>query len=651
MSWIEKLVRTYDLNAGQEGLMPIFHTGLNAHIIVTIDEDGAFVDARIIQDKNREKVVPCTEESQNQRSSTAIRPHALFDTLMYVGGDLPELANGQLDQKSQNRFLKSNQAYLEQLACWAGWHDADPAVKAIYTYLQKKTICHDLIGREILPVYSNGSVVMKKPEKGSLTEETKVLAEAPIFKAAGVTELDKAVVVFEMERKSASTRRLYEDHDLQQNWMKYYLTLSADQSKTGFCQAQGKEAALAEYHPKRICNRGDNAKLISSNDKVNFTYRGRFEDPMEAFAVSVESSQKAHAALRWIIAKQGGYHDDSQYLAVWANGEDISAPSPVKDTADLLKPEDDIFGESCEPEPPKPPDTAAASAAALNKLIAGYSARLNVTGLNLIVLDASTDATRAIKTFRELDGSLYLNNILNWHTNCAWFQRFGKDKKFYGAPAPRDITRSAYGEMKTDDPRLKMVLNRILPCIIDGAPLPQDILTAVVRRASHYESVDLWEFQKNLGIACSLYKYSKHKERTYTMALDTELKSRDYLYGRLLAAAEYLEYSAMSETETKRPTNAMRLMAQFSERPYSTWRNLERALVPYKTRLASNDPGRLIKIEAVFEEIHQAFEHDDFINDRVLNGEYILGYYCQKAEFFKKKESAPVSDSESESGN
>ena len=133
------------------------------------------------------------------------------------------------------------------------------------------------------------------------------------------------------------------------------------------------------------------------------------------------------------------------------------------------------------------------------------------------------------------------------------------------------------------------------------------------------------------------------------MALDKNLKSRDYLYGRLLAAAEYLEYSALSETETKRPTNAMRLMAQFSERPYSTWRNLERALVPYKVRLASNNPGLLVRLEALFGEIHQAFEHDNFTCDRPLNGEYILGYYCQKADFFTKKTPAAETAAEAES--
>ena len=125
------------------------------------------------------------------------------------------------------------------------------------------------------------------------------------------------------------------------------------------------------------------------------------------------------------------------------------------------------------------------------------------------------------------------------------------------------------------------------------------------------------------------------------MALDSSLSSRDYLYGRLLAVADYLEYSALTDNETSRPTNAMRLMARFAERPYSTWRSLEMALTPYKVRLSSNRPGLMIRLNVLLGEIHQLFSLEDFRNDRPLSGEYLLGYYCQKQDFFTKKNEEP----------
>ena len=122
------------------------------------------------------------------------------------------------------------------------------------------------------------------------------------------------------------------------------------------------------------------------------------------------------------------------------------------------------------------------------------------------------------------------------------------------------------------------------------------------------------------------------------MSLDPDLASRDYLYGRLLAVADYLEYAALTDNETNRPTNAMRLMARFAERPYSTWRSLEMALTPYKVRLSSNRPGLLVRLEALLGEIHGKFSVEDFTNDRPLSGEYLLGYYCQKQDFFTRKD-------------
>ena len=254
-----------------------------------------------------------------------------------------------------------------------------------------------------------------------------------------------------------------------------------------------------------------------------------------------------------------------------------------------------------------------------------------------MAVDAATPGTLAVKLFRDLESSFYLQNIRNWHSTCAWRQEFSKEKRFFGAPAPRDIVRAAYGEMKLDDPRLKNTVTRLLPCILDGSMIPRDIADCVIRRASHPESVESWEFRKNLGIACSIYRYNNQKRRKYTMALDPSLSSRDYLYGRLLAVADYLEFSALTVNETSRPTNAMRLMARFAERPYSTWRNLEMALTPYKIRLSSNRPALMTWLNALLGEIHQLFSAEDFKNDRPLSGEYLLGYYCQRQDFFTKK--------------
>lgn len=124
------------------------------------------------------------------------------------------------------------------------------------------------------------------------------------------------------------------------------------------------------------------------------------------------------------------------------------------------------------------------------------------------------------------------------------------------------------------------------------------------------------------------------------MALDPNRKTRDYLYGRLLALAESLEEWALNKAGEDRPTNAARLMQRFSEHPYSTWRTIELALTPYKARLG----GKSKKRQRLIDEVVAAFENGDFTSDKRLSGEFLLGYHCQR-EFLRNSRTEDLDDS------
>jgi CRISPR-associated protein Csd1 len=116
------------------------------------------------------------------------------------------------------------------------------------------------------------------------------------------------------------------------------------------------------------------------------------------------------------------------------------------------------------------------------------------------------------------------------------------------------------------------------------------------------------------------------------MALEEERASRDYLYGRLLAVADSIEGFALTKAETNRDTTAARLMQRFADRPFSTWRNIELALTPYKSRLKSSEKGAgfLWKREKLLDEIQCRFQSDDFTDDHALSAEFLLGFHCQR---------------------
>ncbi len=294
-------------------------------------------------------------------------------------------------------------------------------------------------------------------------------------------------------------------------------------------------------------------------------------------------------------------------------------------------------------------DTAQDLAIKLRNRIAGYGQELgDTTKIIVMALDSATPGRMAITFYCELSGADFFRKLNNWHESCAWIhtyrsidikqERGGRMKKTYipfiGAPAPKDIASAAYGE-KADGKLLKSTIMRILPCIIEGQQIPRDIVETTVRRASNRIAMENWEWNKTLTIACALFRKYNQKE-IYEMTLDPNRKTRDYLYGRLLALADSLEEWALNTSGERRETNAARLMQRFSEHPYSTWRTIEIALTPYKARLG----GKSKKRQQMIDEVISSFNPDDFVSDKRLSGEFLLGYHCQRNHLHKSVEAS-----------
>jgi CRISPR-associated protein Csd1 len=77
-------------------------------------------------------------------------------------------------------------------------------------------------------------------------------------------------------------------------------------------------------------------------------------------------------------------------------------------------------------------------------------------------------------------------------------------------------------------------------------------------------------------------------------------------------------------------------MQRFASHPSSTWRTIELALAPHKTRLKTNRPGSLFRRDKLLDAVLGMFRTEDFISDRKLSGEFLLGYHCQRAALWAK---------------
>jgi CRISPR-associated protein Csd1 len=631
MSWIQKLYETYERNAGHEPdgsdlLMPICHTTQQVQIEIVLDADGGFKRATVLDKNVCTTMIPCSEESRGRAGSKPAH-HPLCDKLQYVAADFLDFG-GEVTSGFSKKPEEPHQTYLTALRAWDASDYGHPKLNAILRYVEHGHIVSDLIGADVLRRDSEGKILKKwSGEKEQMPA---------IFKVIQATQTpDEAFVRWRVEELGNPVSSTWQDGALIESWVKYY---QDRQTKRGYCMVTGEEKALALQHSAKLRHGGDKAKLISSNDTTGYTFRGKFIDSDEAASVGFEVTQKAHNALQWLIARQA-YRNGDQVVVSWSVGGK-PVPNPFFSTLDLLGIE--LPGQMATSGIG---DVAQAFALRLKNAIRGYGKELSPTeDIVVMGLDSATPGRMAIIFYRELKGSEFIDRVEAWHNKCAWPQNFGKDRKFVGAPAPRDIAEAAYGR-RVDDKLRKAVAERLLPCIVDSSPLPRDLVQSTTHLASNRTGFeDKWEWEKCLGIACALFKGSQ-TERNYQMTLETDRRTRDYLYGRLLAIAENIESRALFVARETRDTTAARLMQRFADRPYSTWRTIELALVPYKTRLRASRGGYLFKMDGMLDEVMGAFSGDDFTQDGPLTGEFLLGYHCQRQALKPSDDAPPAQES------
>ncbi len=623
MSWIQKLYDTYEQCYGapqfaNHPLLPISHTIQQAHVEITLDENGNFRRAKIVP--KIEITLPATEKSAARTSGEA--PHPLCDKVQYCGSDYP---------KHGGKKKSYYPSYAEQLTSWSESSFSHPKAKAVLEYVRKGTVVADLVRERVLHVDNDGVLLTTPKSDQPVPEVFKYLTAKE-----GERDQGDAFIRWRVERPGDPFPETWEDQSLMGAWIGFDASQNQGQ---GFCMVTGKTMLLAQSHPKRLRHGGDGAKLISSNDLVGFTFLGRFTDADQALGIGFEVTQKAHNALRWLLDKnrKQAFRNGDQAVVTWSvSGK--SLPDPFANSAQMF----DLETEQEDVAPTYQGDAGQAFAVRLNKCIAGYRAKLGSTDeIVVMALDSATPGRMAITYYRELTGSEFLERLQEWHESCAWHQNFGKDLKFVGVPSPRDIAAAAYGrqvEGKSGEKLRKATVERLLPCIIDGRPIPRDLVESTVRRTANRPGLEKWEWEKNLGIACALFR-GHHKERSYKMALELDRTSRDYLFGRLLAMADRIEGLALHLAEEKRDTNAAKLMQRFADHPYSTWRTIELSLVPYKTRLRARSPGFLVNMEKLIDGIVCAFSGQDFMSEARLSGEFLLGYHCQRQALRPKPES------------
>lgn len=622
MTWLADLYETYEDNLDQVGqtlirknqsfsLLPVGHAYRNIQIEVQVTPEGDFYEARVLSKEEAPTIIPVTENSGGRTSSPV--PHPLHDNLKYVAGDFEQYV------ETKGKKPTPNDLYMEQLKPWA---QKNNRIQGIYLYLKKDTLIKDLVEAKVLYLDGAGKLIPKWTKE--MTEQNGFKPE--LFNVLAGTQ-DSAMVRFTVHEPGLIGEiPIWEDPEIQNSVIEEFV-----EGKEGIDYITGLTTRVTESHASGLRYAGDMAKLISANDGINFTYRGRFVDKSEVASVGFEVSQKAHNVLKWLITKQGIVRDGRVYL-VWGpelpeTHTPLAGGNEFVDDDEL---EDDLGSLADR--------TQEEFAKSLKSSIYGSHKELMTSAkVNIMILDNATPGRIGILYYNSINQKQYLERIEQWQQHTAWRQTYFKNKRpyhYYGAPNLYEIAKATFGE-NANDKVLNNATTALFTCVVEGKKVPYDLVSKLNHRVSNPQSFDQhWKWRKALEIACSMTNHYYFRVKGgCPVSLNKESKERNYLFGRLLAVSHVLESEVLKAQGTSaRATNAERYMNAFSMHPVKTWMIIRKNLQPYLNRLTA---GKKIYYSKLFDEIMNQFDEKDY-SDKALDGRYLLGYYSQEYDIYHK---------------
>lgn len=627
MSWMQKLCEAYDAGIACDQsrepaqLVPPGFLRKKVKYHVVLSREGRFVSADEQADQAQFQMIPSTSQAESRTGDNGA-PFPLVEQLKYLVYEENNLA----------RFTR----YMEQLYAWCEQPDAPACLRVVYDYLDGHTLLADLESQPNLKLK-----YYKDPQKRN-----------------GAGEDAKAMVCFSVQMQDGSNDDLWLRTDVEQSWSNYLVNQLMGARE--FCYVEGKMLPSVENYPKLQ----GNPKLISSKDSdYPFQYKGRFVDDRSAASVSFDASARAHHALEWLIERQGMRKYGMTWVVWNTNGALMKVPL---DASNGFIEEEEEEEEEAEEAASKPAiDTFAGYAKAVRSAARGYGGKLHdhdperTNCAVILSLTAATTGRMSVTYYQECPGNEYTARMERWYQDCCWWRYSWKKKGTeIGTPNPDRIAIAVMGAdavtaakkdrdcKKAPTKLMRNLQSRILSCIVDKQPLPLDVVRSAFYRVCNPLAFTSGKEQKwsrsawesSVDTACALvHCFQKRRLEGAGGEIDPELQAHetnaDYLYGRLLAVADFVEEKAMDNGRDY-PTNAIRLMQKFVQHPFQTWPKVHDKLIPSFQRLGPN--GKIY--QTLLAEIEQLFQGEDRYERGALSLTFLQGFSSQRQYLFQKWE-------------
>ncbi len=233
-----------------------------------------------------------------------------------------------------------------------------------------------------------------------------------------------------------------------------------------------------------------------------------------------------------------------------------------------------------------------------------------------------------------------------WHVGtvaemAGRFRAYFDDLLIAHGPKDRDhlslwrllVSTAVQGKSENIAPNLA---GNVMRSILEGLPFPETLLQSVLMRIKAEHEVTYPRAKLVKGCLNRKWRFSNPKnERKLTVSLDKENTNAGYRLGRLFAVLERIQEKANPGINA---TIKERFYASASSTPSSVFGNLMRLANHHLSKLRKEKPGFAVNLEKLMQEVIAGvtrFPSHLSLDDQ---GQFAIGYYHQRQDFFTKKD-------------
>lgn len=653
MQLFRQLVDVYDTLSRADScdrLIPLYHSLNKANVTVTIDAAGNFVNAVMLaKEDDRVTLIPGTCASLC-RSSDAT-PRALADKLSYLAGDYDDF----LPDAFKGIYQKRHADYMNQLKDWSESECGIPQVSAVYQYLAKNTLLHDLATCGLLGNSDCSYETAKQgyadfcAEKGTIKKNAKK-TNSPIDNL-----LVRWVVL--QDKEGEWEEETWKDREVAGSWIAYAHEQTYASSLRGYdCILGENDVPLMKKWYPYVVSSECSASLVSSNRDASQYGFGPYTSASQQATFGLESADKAARALRYLFDTQGklyGYGSSCQGGIVLWTDSNVTPALPIPDTIANLLPnqkddEDSLIGADYSKR-------LLDALSGVRKMMHENQAK-NVFMAEVIVANKGRASLTNCASIATED---YCHHVNRWYEDSQWLQTYksaneGGAYPVIGTPSFMVIARYATlapGRcLETDrvdnNKCTYSIYSSLVKSMIYGRRIPFTLVNTMANLAAKplnrkEKDCGSWYVTKRLGIVCSVlsayYNFdpdmmdrdSNRKKVTYMV--DKTLTDRDYLYGRAWGCVQYIAngYTAKrllknhAQNGNRYDNFASDAIQRFCSNPGMT---LARAMEKIQAVILPSYPNFKPQVEELYSIVDAIGMEEE---DKRLGYKWVLGYSAE----------------------